>query len=310
MKTTKIVLFLLIIILFFSCNKNKDNVIEPPIVNESNSEPVYKNNSVQIDKEIQITEQEEVFETNNKRVRYLVGETFDYLTDYFWMVSDGRYLLDPPVQTINWVGKMTPCIIFYELNIPPISIMYQERLRNEMFTLRYQTEEEENKLFPVYNSFSDKIYDVKFGNDFNTLAFLVGNTLYWRKDRTNQQEDFEHPLVGIWGGMPVSLHEYRIVDTTDCLYYMEIDKEIPYWGVRRGTYLLKKIDNKTFETVSSFPDGKLRLVVESRNQMLMTPLFTLPEDEEGILGPLVLHRNSRKISVLLNDPDYLEYKSR
>ncbi|WP_461248723.1 hypothetical protein, partial [Treponema sp. R6D11] len=86
------------------------------------------------------------------------------------------------------------------------------------------------------------------------------------------------------------LNEYRIVDSKDCFIYMEIEKQFLPWAIREGTYLLKQIDEKTFETVSSFPDGRLRLTVENERRIILTPLFTLPKDERGRLDPLIIRR--------------------
>jgi|GEM_PF-2042877 len=302
----KIILFLLVFTLFISCNRNTYNVNEQKTVNESNYNALYENDSTTtfLNEEKKTIEQENVSDTKDfSSVLYLVGKNYDLLTDYYWSVSDGRYLLKPPVPTIDWVGSMTPRIIFYKIKNLPIKYMYQERLRKEKFTLIYKTEEID-KLYIIENSFSiNNILDVIFNNDYTSLGLYLGNKLYSRQNRIGLQEDFEHPLVGIWEHM-VNLTEYRLIDPTGCVYYMEIDSEIPYWGVRRGTYLLKQIDNKTFETVSSFPDGNLKLVVSSNNQILLTPLFTLPDDEEGILDLLVLNRNYVKISELPDNEDF------
>jgi len=71
---------------------------------------------------------------------------------------------------------------------------------------------------------------------------------------------------------------------------MEIKDQFPTWAIREGTYLLKQIDEKTFETVSSFPDGCLRLTVENEKRIILTPLFKLPKDERGRLDPLIIRR--------------------
>jgi len=74
------------------------------------------------------------------------------------------------------------------------------------------------------------------------------------------------------------------------LLFMEIENQFLPWAIRKGTYLLKQIDEKTFETVSSFPDGRLRLTVENEKRIFLTPLFTLPKDERGRLDPLIIRR--------------------
>ena len=215
---------------------------------------------------------------------------------YSWYVEDGRHILDSSIEQVEWYGGYrAPYVIFREFKLPPEYTLYQERLRKEWFTLVYQTEEEKNKIYRIYNSFSNHVDDIEFINDYNSLKFLDGNI---RQHRASQQEDFEHPLVGIWGRLPY-LHEYRLVDPTGCQYYMEIHTEIPNWGVREGTYLLKQKDDRTFETVSSFPDGRFELYVRNSREILMTPLYSLPDDEEGILGVLNLSLGNR-----LGDPYY------
>jgi hypothetical protein len=117
----------------------------------------------------------------------------------------------------------------------------------------------------------------------NDIAINGGN-------RVGQQEDFANPLVGIWGEQP-ALTEYRIVGSADSLYYMEITE--PYNGVgvygqaiRIGTYLLRQIDGYIFETVSAFPEGRFRVEIRNdRRTIILVPLFTLPEDEDGNIAP-------------------------
>jgi hypothetical protein len=116
---------------------------------------------------------------------------------------------------------------------------------------------------------------------------------YGRQNRVGEQSDPAFPLVGTWGMLP-NLTEYRMLAPTDCIYYMEINKEIPHWAIRRGTYLLKQTGENTFETVSSFYDGRLQLEIMNDREILLTPLFTLPEDEEGIVAPLIITRMSKR----------------
>jgi len=84
------------------------------------------------------------------------GEEYDFLFNYYWFLSDGRYITNPSAKIIDWVGPMTPKVIFYKLELPSDAVIYQERLRNEMFTLVYQTNEKE-KLHIVKNKFYNNI---------------------------------------------------------------------------------------------------------------------------------------------------------
>ncbi|MCL2185038.1 MAG: hypothetical protein FWB86_04165, partial [Treponema sp.] len=43
--------------------------------------------------------------------------------------------------------------------------------------------------------------------------------------------------------------------------------------------------DKVFESISSFPDGRMRLEIKSQTEIILTPLFTLP-DEKGWVAPL------------------------
>ena len=104
---------------------------------------------------------------------------------------------------------------------------------------------------------------MKFEDNFNYFS-LKANAYSDGKTRVGIQENSDYPLVGVWGNYP-SLLEYRLVDASDCLYYMEIDKEIPYWAVRKGTYLLRQTGQNTFETISSFLDGRLKLEIRGGN---------------------------------------------
>jgi len=231
----------------------------------------------------------------------LIGENHDLLTDHYWTLMDGRRLADRSTSTIDWVGPMTPRVIFYKLEIPSRSVFYQYRLRREQFMLLYQTEEQ-NKLRILENTFVSGIYSFEFNSNFTNFMLRRNDVPYGVQERVGQQANHEYPLVGIWGSLP-HLTEYRLVDPAGCLYYMEIDKDIPFFVVREGTYLLKQIDEKTFETVSAFSDGRLRLEITGEGEMLLTPLFTLPDDEEGIVGSLIMHRSPFRISDFSNEED-------
>jgi len=235
-------------------------------------------------------------DNSNKKASFslMVSDDYDLFTDYYWIMADGRYIEDQQVIPIDWVGPGTPRAIFRRLDLPEGSILYQERLRNTMFTIMY-IKEGKDVIYQIENSFSNNKYDFEFRNNFSTLITLSGGYFFGNQNRVGEQPNKDYPLVGIWGELP-HLTEYRIVNPTDCMYYLEIYREIPYFAVREGTYLLKQIDDSTFETVTSFPDGHLRLEIIDERTIILRPLFTLPDEEEGLLGILLLHRNPLRIS--------------
>jgi hypothetical protein len=203
-------------------------------------------------------------------------EKYDWLINHRWFLMSEYAILDP-------------CpVIFRKLEVLQGSIMYQRRLRNERFSLEYQTDQP-NKLFILKNTLSEGVYDLEFNKNYTSLELVKGSVGYGSQDRVGKQENKNYPLVGIWGKLPF-LTEYRIVDSKDCFIYMEIEKQFRPWVIREGTYLLKQIDEKTFETVSSFPDGRLRLTVENERRIILTPLFTLPNGERGRVDPLIILR--------------------
>jgi hypothetical protein len=172
--------------------------------------------------------------------------------------------------------------------------MYQRQLRKERFYLLYQIEKT-NRFITLDNTLSNKekgnsIEEIEFSNNNNYLSKrTIGSSLTGRQNRVGKQENSNYPLVGIWGELPY-LSEYRIVDPKGCFIYMEIKEQYIESPIREGTYLLKQIDENTFETVSQFPDGRLRLTVENEREIMLLPLFTLPDDEEGLLDPLLIYR--------------------
>jgi hypothetical protein len=205
-------------------------------------------------------------------------EKYDWLINFNWFLETELFDRNEPYQ-----------VIFQKLEVLSDITMYQERLRKERFYLEYQTDQPD-KLFIVEDTLSKGgVYDMQFGNNYTSLSLKKGRTNYGRLDRVGKQENKNYPLVGTWGELPY-LIEYRIVDPKECFIYMEIVKQFPTWAIREGTYLLKQIDEKTFETVSSFPDGQLRLTVENEKRIILTPLFTLPKDERGRLDPLIIRR--------------------
>jgi len=207
-------------------------------------------------------------------------EKYDWLINHDWVLETELFdILSKPYR-----------VIFRKLEILPENIMYQERLRKERFTLVYHQKNKFDNLFKLEDTLSNNVYNLEFGNNYNFLSMKWGNIPYpTRQQRVGKQENKNYPLVGIWGELPF-LTEYRIVDPKDCFIYMEIERQFPFWAIREGTYLLKQINENTFETVSSFPDGRLRLTVENEKRIILTPLFTLPKDEKGRLDPLIIRR--------------------
>jgi len=202
---------------------------------------------------------------------------------YDWLIKNNWFL-----ETELFDRNEPYPVIFRKLEVLPGITMYQERLRKERFSLEYQTDQP-NKLFILKDTISEGVFDVVFNDKYTSLRLVKNGTGYGTQDRVGKQENKNFPLVGIWGELPF-LTEYRIVDSKDCFIYMEIEKQFRPWVIREGTYLLKQIDEKTFETVSSFPDGRLRLTVENEGRIILTPLFTLPKDERGRVDPLIIRR--------------------
>jgi hypothetical protein len=204
-------------------------------------------------------------------------EKYDWLIKHNWFLETELFDRNEPYP-----------VIFRKLEILPDITMYQERLRKERFSLLYQTDKPD-KLFIVEDALSKGVYDVEFNKNYTSLELIKDKVGYGQQDRVGKQENKNYPLVGIWGELPY-LTEYRTINSKDCFIYMEIEKRFLPWAIREGTYLLKQVNEKTFETVSSFPDGRLRLTVENEKRIILTPLFTLPKDERGRLDPLIIRR--------------------
>jgi len=231
-------------------------------------------------------------EIESPEVLFYELEDSSSLTDHYWSISDGRYYENNSVETYDWVGRMTPNVVFNKVEIPSGSDVYQARLRKDLFYFLYQVEKENGKLYPIGTAYEKEPFDIEFRkNNSNILLFTRAS---YSGDRVGKQENGKYPLVGTWG-KDSRLKEFRLINSIGCYYYMEIDREIPFWAVRRGTYLLRQISEDTFETISAFPDGRLRLEIISEREMLLRPLFTLPEDEEGLVDLLIMKRSIYKI---------------
>jgi len=216
-------------------------------------------------------------------------ENYNWLTEYHWFLQDGRSLAGISNETADWFTRHN--VKFRKMEIPLDNTFYQYRLRRERFTLMYQTEDK-NKLYEFESDFSSDIYDVRFNSDLTRLLLVCNGIPQGGQSRNGIQINPKYPLIGIWGSLPY-LTEYRLVDPANCIYYMEIDNQIPGWAYRKGTYLLKQTGDNVFETVSSFPDGRLRLEIINEEAILLTALFTLPNDERGHLTPLAIYRSAR-----------------
>ena len=232
-----------------------------------------------------------------ERIKITGRENHDWLTEYSWGIE--RY------DRKEWLGHDPPPYgMFHKFEIPPESTLYKMRFGTRWFEYHYQTEEID-KLFPLVHDagFIERhgtdVYELRFRDNYSHMLAVINNTGYMGGSRVGEQEDFEHPLVGIWGSMPV---EYRLVEPADYVYYLDIPLRMPGYAVRYGTYLLKRVGDKVFETDSSFPDGHMRLEIENQDRLVLTPLFTLP-NEDGIVQPLYLYRTWRKLSEEFSDDE-------
>jgi hypothetical protein len=285
MKITKLMLFFVISALFISCNRNAENEEGQIIPEQINA----------------FTISMDVLDT----LSYLDENNYDWMTEYGWLVLDGRWLEDSTVQPIDRVYGNAR-VIFRKLKIPPNSVFYQERLRRVRFTLMYQTEER-SKFNILENSDNISVFNVEFMDNYSRIRRFIDGTPWGFSNRVGEQENPDFPLVGIWGNLPF-LTEYRIVEPLDSVYTMEIIEANINWGipdsvVRVGIYLLRRVGETTFETVTAFPDGHLRLEIQNDRHILLRPLFELPEDEEGIVGLLQMHRDHVKLSEM-PDPSF------
>jgi hypothetical protein len=214
-------------------------------------------------------------------------ENQDWLTGYDWFLEmDTR-----SPNHYDWHGYKTPYAKIKPFLIPPGSVIYRRRLRKEYFGYFYQSEKD-HIFFLGYDRDEDGHDDkLKFTlrDNFSYMSIKQEVTILLDcGDRIGAMYDTEHPLVGIWGE-PDNPSEFRLVEPAEYVYYLKIDKEIPGFAVRTGTYLFKQIGDTVFETDSSFPDGHMRLEIKDRDTLVLTPLFTLP-DEEGLVEPLLLKR--------------------
>jgi len=242
---------------------------------------------------------------------------FDWLTEYHWHIADGRdfagispYAID---RNESFLAR------FRRLELPPGSVLLEERRRLRFvmfdeirFMLLYQMREDINTLHIVENSyFSNGVYSLEWSNNFNRVSRNLNGRPDGLTNRVGGQVNRSFPIVGEWWRN----REYRIVNPRGIIYYVEIER-FPGWAIRPGIYPLKQVGDNVFETVSSFPDGRLRLEIlreayffrdgrfvllpiierhiEENTMILVTPLFS-GEEEEELMYPLVLWRSRFRI---------------
>jgi hypothetical protein len=213
-------------------------------------------------------------------------ENHEWLTEYYWSIDR--------IDLRDWPGHgPAPHGEFRKLSIPVGSTIYRKRLRNECFYYLYQTERDKIFFLEIEKDSdgNDLEFDVRQRGDYSHISIFRGNLLYVSGNRNGGQYNADHPLVGIWGTLP-ALSELRLVEPADYVFYLEIPVRIPGFAVRYGTYLFKQVGDNVFETDSCFPDGHMRLEIINRDRLLLTPLFTLP-DEGGLVQPLYLRQWGR-----------------
>ena len=206
-----------------------------------------------------------------------VWESYGWLTEYEW------YVVNPLFDM-----HVTPRASFRKFDIPHGAVLYQGRLRNEVFSHFYQTDDK-TRLTPLYATrFRGIGFDIRFEDNYSLLVRSRGGTPWGNSVRDGEQYDLEHPLIGIWGHLP-ALNEYRLVESAGFVFYLDIDRRIPTFAMRAGTYLFKHVGDGVFESNSCFSDGHMRLEIVSRDLLILTPLFILP-DEEGLIRPVHIVR--------------------
>jgi hypothetical protein len=210
----------------------------------------------------------------------------EFFTDSYWYIEKSDTVYE------DWYVKgVDPHGLFHKFDIPQGCTIYRRRLRNERFYYLYQADKKD-KIFYVEiakdSDGNDLEFNVTLRNNNSYLSIRNGYRLYDSGNRDGGIYDPEHPLVGIWGKLPL-LFEIRLVKPDNYSFYLEIPDEMPGYAVRHGTYLFKQISNTVFETDSSFPDGHMRLEIKNQDWLILTPLFTLP-NEKGRVQPLYMRR--------------------
>jgi hypothetical protein len=206
----------------------------------------------------------------------------DWLTEYDWYVT-----MDDEGPFIYW--HKSPHGIIGKSNIPAGSTIYRRLLRKEYFSYLYQSEKEYIYMlgYGRESTGNDSVFDLTL-RDNNTVMFISNDRGYiFGGNRLGGEKVESHPLAGIWG-KPENSSEIRLVEPANYIYYLQID-EIPGFAIRANNYLFKQLSDTLFETDSSFSDGHMRLEIKDEETLVLTPLFTLP-NERGLVEPLILHR--------------------
>jgi hypothetical protein len=215
--------------------------------------------------------------------KILSWENHDWILNYSWYLE-----MDDEGDYIYW--HKTPHGEFKKPAIPEKSDIYRRRIRKDYFDYFYRTRPEQIFLLG-YDRNNDGIDDTLgiYERENYSVMFIEnreGSPLEGG-DRLGGERLEGHPLVGIWG-RPENSSELRLLEPADYIYSLKIER-IPGFAIRAGTYLLKQIGDRVFETDGTFPDGHMRLEIRRGDLLVLTPLFTLP-GEDGLVEPLFLRR--------------------
>jgi hypothetical protein len=223
-------------------------------------------------------------------------ENQEWIVEYDWLLEDGRDYNNPEAERVFWLPP--PLGLINKVDIPEGSVIYQECLGNEMYYIYYKPENCNNLIvLGKMAEFGD--FTFNFKNNFNSVEMIRNHSSgikqsFGHYKRNGKQPDKEHTLAGSWGSLP-SLIEFKIIKPKEFSFYLVMDKMIPGWAIRNGTYLFIQTGDKVFESESSFTDGKLRIEIIDDNRLLLTPLYTFP-GERKITGPILMRRAVKGIN--------------
>ncbi len=112
---------------------------------------------------------------------------------------------------------------------------------------------------------------------------LTTPTMY-RVFNGNYKKDTD-PLYGDWTfkSSPDEYHEYKTVrgDFQFLIYIPDYDEASRY--NEEGWHYLRYVKENEFETDSSFPDARFRLIVKSDRELLLIPQFMKHDKTDGIV---------------------------
>jgi hypothetical protein len=283
----KNILLLVIIAICFSCAKNSKVTV--PQENETVTENAIEELTEKQETETVVSAVPErvkfkAIEPENFDVNFTWNK-YDWLTEFDWFIEDQRLLEEYYSGRYNFA--FSPLAEFIKIELPVNCIVYQRRLRNEFFWLYYQTDEPDI-IFAI--NISPYYLRVKLENDNNALSLVQDDRMPWGTwTRVGLQPDPEYPLIGVWGELP-RLSEYRIISPEYVVFHFNIIIQIPDYAIRADDYLLRQVADDVFETVSAFPDGKLRIEIINHDRLILTPLFDTPPGEDGLVDPVHLRR--------------------